>query len=101
MCVGAAGFVRELVADGFPGLPAIAGPLHDLPEPAARLRRIQSIRIGGRAFHVVNLPATEMRTADVPFRPLAVRRQDERPLACANQYSYAAHYFSSFSTGWR
>src|SRR5213076_328950 len=55
------------------------------------LRRVQSIRIGGRALEVVDLPAREMRAAHVPSVALPVRRQDERALARADQHPYAAH----------
>src|SRR6266571_1276384 len=37
-----------------------------------------------------------MGTADVPALPLPVRRQDERALACADQYPYLAHPSPSF-----
>ena len=40
---------------------AIARPLNNLPKPTARLRGIDAIRIDGRAFHVIDLPAGEMR----------------------------------------
>ena len=42
---------------------------------------------------MVKLPAREMRTADLPFVALAVRRQDERSFACTYQHSYFAHSF--------
>src|SRR5881409_2582317 len=74
-----------------PRLAAVAGALDDLSEPPARLRRIQPVRIGGGAFHVIDLPAGEVWTADVPPGALSVRRQHERALACANQYPYPAH----------
>ena len=66
--------VRELVADRLPGLAAVVRPLNRLAEPAARLRRVKPIRIGRRTLEVVDLPAAEMRPADVPFLALAVRR---------------------------
>ena len=37
--------VGELVADRFPGLAAVVGTLDQLPEPTARLRGIQPVRI--------------------------------------------------------
>src|SRR3989442_4125323 len=40
---------------------------------------------------MVHLPAPEVRTIDVPPLALSVRREDERALACANQYPYLAH----------
>ena len=51
--------VHELVAHRLPRLAAIVGALDQLPEPAAGLRRIQPIRIGGRSLEVVDLPARE------------------------------------------
>ena len=83
--------VDELVAHRLPRLAAVVGALDQLPEPAAGLRRIQAIRIGGRALHVVHLPAAKMRAGDVPFFALAVRRQDECALPGAHQNSYATH----------
>ena len=74
-----------------PRLAAVVGALDDLPEPAAGLRRIQPVRVNGRSLEVVDLPARKVRTTDVPPFALAVRRQDERALAGANQYSYLAH----------
>src|ERR1051325_3789506 len=50
-----------------PGLTAIVRALNDLSKPAAGLRRINAVRIHLRTLHVVNLPASEMRTTDVPF----------------------------------
>src|ERR1700733_1492544 len=74
-----------------PGLTAIVGTLDQLPKPAAGLRRIQPIRIGGRSLDVIHLPARELRAADLPVFALAICGQDKRALACTNQYSYLAH----------
>ena len=52
--------VDELVADRLPGLAAVVGALDQLPEPAAGLRRIQPIRVGGRSLEVIDLPAGEV-----------------------------------------
>ena len=41
---------------------------------------------------MVDLPAAEVGTADVPVFALAVRRQDERALARANQHPHLAHH---------
>ena len=92
--------VHELVAHRLPRLAAVVGALDQLPEPAAGLRRIQPVRVGGRSLEVVDLPARKMGTADVPLFALAVRRQDERALACANQYPYSAHPRSFPLRGW-
>ncbi len=66
--------VGELVADGVPGFAAVVGALDDLAEPAAGLRGVDAVGVGGRAFEVVHLPAGEVRAGDVPvFR--ACRRR--------------------------
>src|SRR5277367_290129 len=74
-----------------PGFAAIVGTLNDLPEPAAGLRGVNSIRINWRSLHVVNFPARKVGAADVPLFALAVRRQDKCAFAGSNQYSYFAH----------
>src|SRR6266702_8701151 len=74
-----------------PRLAAVAGALDDLSEPPARLRRVQPVRIGGGAFHMIDLPAGEVWTAHVPPLALAVRRQDERTLTGTHQNPYTAH----------
>src|SRR5207253_1986121 len=83
--------VRELVADGFPRLAAVVRALDELPEPRARLRRVEAIRIGGRSLDVIKLPAREVRPVDVPVLARSVGRQNERALACADQNSDGAH----------
>ena len=83
--------VHELVAHRLPGLAAVVGALDHLPEPAAGLRRIQPIRVGGRSLEVVDLPAAKMGPADVPLFALSVRRQDERALACPRSHPHATH----------
>src|SRR6185295_12887282 len=50
-----------------PRLTAIVRALNDLSEPAAGLRRVNAVWIHSRTLHVVNLPASEVRTTDVPF----------------------------------
>src|SRR4029077_4452395 len=77
--------VRELVARGLPRLAAVVGALDHLPEPAARLRRVQPIRVGGRALEVVDLPAPEVGPAHIPAFARSVRGQNERALARADQ----------------
>src|ERR1043166_5485491 len=77
--------VHEFVAHRFPGLAAVVGALHQLPEPAAGLRGIQPMRISRRAFQMINLPAPKMGATDVPLFTPCVRCQDECALACANQ----------------
>src|SRR5689334_14236098 len=89
--------VDELVADGFPCLAAIVRALHHLAEPAARLRRVDAVGIGRRSLHVVNLPAPEVRTTDVPLLPLAVGSQDKRAFARPDQHSHSAHGLSLFN----
>src|SRR5205823_335284 len=83
--------VRERVAHRLPRLATVVGALDHLPEPAAGLRRIQSIRVDGRALQVVDLPASKVGTTDIPPFALAIRCQDERALACTNQNSHSAH----------
>src|SRR5580658_9565433 len=77
--------VDEFVANGLPGRAAIIGTLNELPEPARRLRGIDPIRIGWRAFHMIDLPTGKMRPFDLPRRPFAVGRKDERALARAHE----------------
>src|SRR4051794_1028010 len=55
MCSGLA-IIDELIADRFPGLPAIVGTLDHLAKPTAGLGSIETIRIHSRPFHVVDLP---------------------------------------------
>src|SRR5438876_530110 len=86
-----AGLHGHSAAGRLPRLAAVAGALDDLSEPPARLGRIQPVRIGGGAFHVIDLPAGEVRTADVPPGALSVRRQHERALSFANLSPYPAH----------
>src|SRR5216684_2875379 len=74
-----------------PGFAAIIGALNDLTEPAAALRRINTIRIGRRSFEVIHLPARKVGAADIPFLALAVRRQHECAFLGPYQYSYLAH----------
>src|ERR1700741_572171 len=97
LSLGRGGVIDELVAltfwhgaiqgraatRSFPRLAAVARALNHLPEPAAGLRGVNAIRIGGRSLHVIDLPAGEKGSADVPLLPLAVRSQDERALARA------------------
>src|SRR6266516_8132492 len=86
--------VRRLghpAARRLPRLAAVARALDDLAEPPAGLRRVQAVRIGGGSLHVVDLPAREVRAADIPAVALSVRCQNEGSLSRADQYSYAAH----------
>src|ERR1043166_3852433 len=48
-----------------PRFAAIVGALNDLSKPAAGLRRINAVRIHGRAFKMVHLPTGEVWTTDV------------------------------------
>src|SRR5215831_699702 len=83
--------VGELVADRLPGFPAVARTLHRLSEPVARLRGVDAIGIGRRSFEVVDLPAGEEWTGDVPFLALAISTEDERAFAGADQNTYSTH----------
>ena len=83
--------VGELVVHRLPGLAAVVRPLNQLPEPAGRLRRVQPVRVGRRSLEVIDLPAAEMRSADLPLVAPAVGRRHERAFACANEHPYSAH----------
>src|SRR5581483_5562919 len=83
--------VGELIPDRLPGLAAVAGALHDLSEPAARLRCIDAVRVHGGALQVINLPAAEMGTAHIPCIPFAIGRQDKRAFFRPDEHPYFAH----------
>src|SRR5947209_7417265 len=96
--------VHELVPYRLPRLAAVVGALDLLSEPAAGLRRVQPVRVNGRAFQMVDLPAAKVGAmvdlpaakvgaTDVPSFALAVRRQDECALPCTHQDPYSAHPF--------
>src|SRR5262245_22281233 len=74
-----------------PGFAAIVRALDDLSEPAAGLRRIDSVWVSGRPFQVINLPAGKVRAAHVPLFTLAIGTQYECALTSSNQYAYLAH----------
>ena len=74
-----------------PGFSAVVGALNDLAEPAAGLRDVDPVRIDRRTFDVVNLPAGEVRAADLPAFAAAVGGEDKRALAGANEETYRAH----------
>src|SRR6185437_11872848 len=95
---GVAARVREVVADRFPGEPAVVGPLDDLPEPARVLRGVDPVRVRRRPLEVVDLPPAEVRPADRPLLPLLVRSQHERALARPGQYPYLCHTFAFLLT---
>src|SRR6266550_1766835 len=65
LALGHLAWLRRLAAGRLPGLAAVARTLDHLSEPAARLGRVQTFGIGGRSFHVIDLPAGEVRAADV------------------------------------
>ncbi len=69
---GASGWLTRRRAGLMPRFAAIIGALDHLPEPAARLRSVDAIRISGRSFQVIELPAREMGSADVPLIALAI-----------------------------
>ena len=83
--------VGELVASGFPRPAAVVGPLNDLAEPRARLRRVDAVGVGRRSLHVIDLPATKMRAAHIPAIPLAVGGEDEATLPGAYKNANATH----------
>ena len=92
--------VDELVPDRLPRFAAVFGALNHLAEPAAGLRRIEPVRINGRALEVIDFPAGKVGAADLPLFALAVRGQDERALAGADQYSDCAHWFLRSHRSW-
>src|SRR5437016_3640599 len=49
-----------------PGFAAVIRTLDDLAKPTARLRGVDAIRVNGRTFEVIHLPAREVRPADFP-----------------------------------
>ncbi len=61
------------------------------PNQPVDWRGVEPVGIGRRPGHVVDLPAREVRTLDVPRPPLLVRGEDERTLAGADQNPYTAH----------
>src|ERR1700730_18283517 len=61
--------VRELVSDRIPGLASVVRALNDLPEPAGVLGGIDPVGISRRPLDVVDVPAGEVRSADVPLLP--------------------------------
>src|SRR5207248_6168593 len=77
-------FVGELALHGLPGLATVVRALHNLPEPAGVLRRVEPVRISWRALDVVDLPAGEVRAADIPLLAFRVRCHDEGALVRAN-----------------
>src|SRR5207302_1934207 len=59
--------VGELAPNLLPRLAAVVRTLDQLSEPSAALRRVEPIRVRGRALDVVELPARQVRAADVPL----------------------------------
>ena len=49
--------VSEFVPDWFPGLAAVVGALDELAKPPAGLRGVEPVRVYGRPFEVIHLPA--------------------------------------------
>src|SRR5688572_23216855 len=90
--------IGELIADRLPCRAAVARSLYDLTEPPAGLRGVDPVGIGRRSFHVVNLPAAEMRAADIPALTRAVGCENETTFAGTHENSNAAHRASSCAT---
>src|SRR5581483_10866393 len=86
------GFRRA--AGHFPSFATVLGPLDELPEPAAALRGVNAVRVGGRTFEMIHFPAGKMRAGHLPVLTLAIRGENERALLCANEDSYFAHVCS-------
>jgi len=83
--------IHERIAHRRPRCAAILRPMDHLSEPVARLGGVEPVRVDRGALDMIDLPAAEMGTADVPLSALAVGCQNERALARAYQNSYAAH----------
>src|SRR3954453_6571642 len=83
--------IRELVPDRCPRLATIVGARHHLSEPATALRGVDAVWIRGRALDVVDLPAREVWSGDVPTLSLSVSRENEGALLCADQHPNPAH----------
>src|SRR6202022_1241608 len=92
MCAGFA-VVGELALHRLPCLAAVVGALDHLPEPARILRGVQPVRIGWGPLDVVDLPAGEVRAADIPLLAFRVRCHHEGALVCTDQYPNPAHSF--------
>src|SRR5438045_5895014 len=73
--------------------PAVIGPLNDLSKPTAGLRNVNPVRIHRRPFRMINLPASEMWSVDLPVFPLPIRGQNKRTFPRPDQNSYSAHRF--------
>src|SRR2546427_180411 len=74
-----------------PCLATVVRALDDLADPPARLRHIDSSRLGGRTLHVINLPAGKVRAADLPFLTCSVRSKNERAFARTHENTNLAH----------
>ena len=59
---------RRTCCPPLPGLAAVVRALDHLPEPAARLRGVEPVRIGRRALEVVDLPARRSGGRSRPSR---------------------------------
>src|ERR1700730_18449398 len=83
--------IRELVPYGIPCLRAVVGALDNLPEPTGVLGGIDRVGVSRRPLDVVDVPAGEVRSADVPLLALGIRGHHECTLVRANQYPNSAH----------
>ena len=83
--------VGEVAPDGLPGAAAVLGAVDLLAEPARGRRRPDPVGLRGRARDVVHLQAREERPFHRPVLPRAVRGEDERALARADEYSNSSH----------
>src|SRR5712691_9146493 len=64
--------VIEVLTHRLPSLAAVVGTLDHLAKPARRLRGVDPVRINRGAFEVIDFPAREVRTADLPILALPV-----------------------------
>ena len=88
--------VFEVIADRLPGVAAVIRELDHLAKPAAGLRGIDPMRVNRRTLEVVDFPACKVRPADLPLFALAIRSQNKRAFARANQNSHTAHLAAPF-----
>src|SRR5580704_16560884 len=72
--------VGELVAGRLPSLAAIVRTLDQLSVPACGLGYVQPVGVDGRCLQMVNLPAAEVRPADVLLVARSIGTKNKRSL---------------------
>src|SRR3990172_879105 len=84
-------FVFEFVAHRGPGFAAIVGAVHHLAEPVGGLRGVDAIRVGWRAFQVIDIQPAEVGAVEIPFFARPVGGEDEGAFMRTDQDSNFAH----------